>query len=75
MDGHNCIRELRTLVSAAEQKSSELRKDLDDCKYDLAEQRRDISILKDVVRKIRGGADNILPAEARDANHQVSTIS
>ncbi len=56
MDSHNCIRELRTLVAAAEQKSLELRKELDDCKYELAEQRRDIGVLKDVVRQLRGGA-------------------
>ena len=57
MESHNCIRELRTLMSAAEQKNSDLRKDLDEVKYELAEQRRDIGLLKEVIRKHRGGAE------------------
>ena len=59
MESHNCIRELRTLMSAAEQKNSDLRKDLDEVKYELAEQRRDIGLLKEVIRKHRGGAELI----------------
>ena len=57
MESHNCIRELRTLMSAAEQKNSELRKDLDEVKYELAEQRRDIGLLKEVIRKHNRGAE------------------
>ena len=59
MESHNCIRELRTLMSAAEQKNSDLRKELDEVKYELAEQRRDIGLLKEVIRKHRGGAEFI----------------
>lgn len=60
MESHNCIRELRTLMSAAEQKNSDLRKDLDEVKYELAEQRRDIGLLKEVIRKHnRGGAEHV----------------
>ena len=44
-------------MSAAEQKNSDLRKDLDEVKYELAEQRRDIGLLKEVIRKHRGGAE------------------
>ena len=57
MESHNCIRELRTLMGASEQKNSDLRKDLDDVKYELAEQRRDIGLLKEVIRKLRGGPE------------------
>lgn len=68
MESHNCIRELRTLMSAAEQKNSDLRKDLDEVKYELAEQRRDIGLLKEVIRKHnRGGADHVQGSAAAPA--------
>lgn len=43
---HNCTRELRSIIRCQEQKISDFQQDLNDCKYQLAEQRREISLLK-----------------------------
>ncbi len=43
---HNCIRELRAGLKAHDQKVAELLQEINDCKYQMAEQRREISILK-----------------------------
>ena len=58
MKEHNCVRDLRALVTTHEQKMGEMQKDLSDCKYQLAEQRREINLLKDRVVKSFGGGSN-----------------
>lgn len=47
MKDHNCVRELRSIVKSHEQKLSEQAKFIADIKYQLAEQRRELSILSD----------------------------
>lgn len=53
MEAHNCVRELRLLIRSQEQKLSDCQTEVNDCKYQLAEQRREISLLKDLVRNLR----------------------
>jgi len=51
---HNCVLELRRAFQAQEAKVGELQSEVSSCKYQLAEQRRDINILKDQLRTLRG---------------------
>jgi hypothetical protein len=53
LQNHNCVKELRGIVKAHEQKIVELQQEIRDCKYQLAEQRRDISVIRDNMRNMR----------------------
>ncbi len=50
---HNCIKEMRSVLTTNEQKVAEMQSEMADVKYQLAEQRRDIAVLKDALRLTR----------------------
>ena len=62
---HNCVKERRGIVKAQEQKICDLQQEVRDCKYQLAEQRREINVLRDLMRNIRSPMTSSVPAVSK----------
>lgn len=53
MRDHNCVKELRTLVREQSDRMGEFQQDMADMRYALTEQKREVQLLKEMVRSIR----------------------
>jgi len=53
MRDHNCVKELRTLVREQADRMGEFQQDMADMRYALTEQKREVQLLKEMVRSIR----------------------
>jgi len=53
MRDHNCVKELRTLVREQSERMGEFQQDMADMRYALTEQKREVQLLKEMVRSIR----------------------
>lgn len=70
---HNCVRELNVIIQNQNLKLVELQSQIDDQRQQLNEQKREIQVLKDVMRTVRVlNIPQALPAVLDDATHQQS---
>jgi len=76
MSNHNCVKELRAIISGQDEKISALEGAVRDAKYQLAENRRDINILKDQVRaNFSGNGEGAAAAAAAQNGDAVPTFT
>ena len=52
-DAHNCVRELRVLVRDQGESICKAQQDMTDMRYALTEQKRELQLLKELVRAMR----------------------
>lgn len=68
---HNCVRELRSLVNSQQQKMSDMQSEILEAKLQLNEQKREIQMLKELMRSMRASNPRIREIQASMENEDV----